>query len=155
MILVSACLLGENCKYSGGNNANALLIDYLKDKEYISVCPEVMGGLPTPRACCERVKDRVINNLGEDVTEAFIEGAKQTLAVAQANKCTLCILQVRSPSCGAGRIYDGTFSGRVIEGNGITAQYLLDHGFNVISSEAFTEQLKSGKIDEERLCKTL
>ncbi len=155
MILVSACLLGKNCKYSGGNNADALLIDYLKDKEYISVCPEVMGGLPTPRACCERVKDRVINNLGENVTEAFIKGAKQTLALAEEYKCTLCILQVRSPSCGTGSIYDGTFSGRIIEGNGITAEYLLNHGFNVISSEAFTEQLKSGKIDEKRPCKTL
>lgn len=92
MILVSACLLGENCKYSGGNNANGLLIDYLKDKEYISVCPEVMGGLPTPRACCERVKDRVINNLGEDVTEAFIEGARQTHALHRRinARCVSC-----------------------------------------------------------------
>lgn len=148
MILVSACLLGENCKYSGGNNACFELIEYLKDKEYISVCPEVMGGLPTPRACSERVKDRVMNNAGEDVTEAFRLGAEKTLAVAQEKQCELCILQVRSPSCGAGIIYDGTFSGRLVEGNGLTAQLLMDHGFKVISSEAFVKALKDGKSQE-------
>lgn len=148
MILVSACLLGENCKYSGGNNACIEIIEYLKDKEYISVCPEVMGGLPTPRACSERVKDRIMNTAGEDVTEAFCMGAEKTLAVAKEQQCELCILQVRSPSCGAGMIYDGTFTGRIIEGNGLTAQLLIDHNFNVISSEAFVKSLKKGNFQE-------
>lgn len=148
MILVSACLLGENCKYSGGNNACVELIEYLKDKEYISVCPEVMGGLPTPRACSERVKDRVMNNAGEDVTKAFCLGAEKALAAAQEHHCELCILQVRSPSCGAGIIYDGTFSGRLVEGNGLTAQLLIDHGFKVISSEQFVKSLKAGVFQE-------
>lgn len=148
MILVSACLLGENCKYSGGNNACNEIIEYLKGKEYISVCPEVMGGLLTPRACSERLNGRIMNNEGEDVTEAFRLGAEKTLAVAQENQCELCILQVRSPSCGAGIIYDGTFSGRLVEGNGLTAQLLMDHGFKVISSEQFVKSLKAGVFQE-------
>lgn len=148
MILVSACLLGENCKYSGGNNACNEIIEYLKGKEYISVCPEVMGGLLTPRACSERLNGRIMNNEGEDVTEAFRLGAEKTLAVAQENQCELCILQVRSPSCGAGIIYDGTFSGRLVEGNGLTTQLLMDHGFKVISSEQFVKSLKAGVFQE-------
>lgn len=148
MILVSACLLGENCKYSGGNNACKEIIEYLKDKEFISVCPEVMGGLSIPRACAERVNEKIMNNLGEDVSEAFQRGAEKTLAIALDKKCELCILQVRSPSCGAGIIYDGTFSGRLAEGNGLTAQLLMDHGFKVISSEAFVKALKEGVFEE-------
>lgn len=147
MILVSACLLGENCKYSGGNNANKVIIDYLKDKEYVSVCPEVLGGLPTPRACSERVGKCVMNKLGEDVSEAFMLGAEKALAIAQKNHCELCILQVRSPSCGVGKIYDGTFSGRLIDGNGVCAELLMAHGFKVINSEAFVSALTN-----EHLC---
>ena len=146
MILVSACLLGENCKYNGGNNACQEIIVYLKDKEYISVCPEVLGGLPTPRPCAERVGCRIMNNAGEDVTEAFCIGAEKTLAAAKENHCELCILQVRSPSCGAGIIYDGTFSGRLVEGNGLTAQLLMDHGFKVISSELYVQVLNEGNL---------
>ncbi len=137
MILVSACLMGENCKYSGGNNASPQLIAYLQDKEYVMVCPEQLGGLPTPRLSSEIVNGRVMNTAGEDVHEAFLKGAEKTLEIAVKHQCELCILQDRSPSCGVGRVYDGTFQKRLIEGDGITAQRLKEHGFKVIGSEEF------------------
>ena len=135
MILVSACLMGDNCKYNGGNNRNEAVIEYLKDKTYRTVCPEVAGGLQCPRPPAEICGDRVIDKEGNDVTEAFTLGANKTLIFARALKAELCILKANSPSCGCGMIYDGTFSGTKIAGNGITTDLLLKNNFRVITEK--------------------
>ena len=146
-ILVSACLLGTNCKYNGGNNYTPKLLDLKRENCIIPVCPEELGGLPTPREPCEiqngggkevlAGKARVMNKIGEDVTANFIKGAKETLALAKQNSCSLAVLKARSPSCGCGIIYDGTFSGKFKEGNGVTAQLLLDNEIVVMTEKDF------------------
>lgn len=135
MILVSACLLGENCKYSGGNNYNEDVVRYLENKEYLPVCPEMAGGLKSPRAPAEIQNGRVVDEEGKDVNEAFLKGAEITLALAKGHQAELCILKANSPSCGCGTIYDGTFTHKQIPGNGITASLLLENGFSVITEE--------------------
>lgn len=139
MILVSKCLIGENCKYNGGNNYHKELVDFLKDKDYIAVCPEVLGGLPTPRTSCEIVDGKVLDENGEDKTKEYMKGAQLTLKLALEHKCNLAIMQVRSPSCGKGQIYDGNFSRKLIEGNGLSAALLMEHGIEVLSSDEFSE----------------
>ena len=137
MILVSACLLGENCKYSGGNNKSENVIKYLEDKEYILVCPEQLGGLSTPRNPSEIItygnKDgndvlsgctKVLSNKGIDVTKNFIQGAEETLKIAKEHNAKTAILKAGSPSCGYKKIYDGTFLGNKIQGMGVTAAIL-------------------------------
>ena len=135
MIIVSACLLGENCKYSGGNNYNEDVIRYLEGKTYLPICPEIAGGLLTPRPPAEIQSGRVVDKEGTDVTAAFLKGAEITLSLAQKHAASLCILKANSPSCGCGRIYDGAFSGKGIPGNGKTASLLLKNGFQVITEE--------------------
>ena len=135
MIAVSECLLGVNCKYNGGNNYQETVIEFLKEKEYISICPEVMGGLTTPRVPCEIVGKKVINREGEDCTKEFQKGAMLALELCQKKNVTLAILQARSPSCGSGVIYDGTFTGKKKKGDGVTAKLLKQHGIQVISSD--------------------
>lgn len=130
-ILVSACLLGENCKYNGGNNKNEKVLELEKYFEIVPICPECFGGLPIPRQPSEIVGDRVLSKLGEDVTEQFISGAEQALYVAKETNCAVALLKERSPSCGCGEIYDGSFSGTTCKGNGITAQLLLDNDIQV------------------------
>lgn len=132
-LLVSACLLGENCKYSGGNNFSPAVRSLAERFELIPVCPERLGGLPTPRTPSERVGDRVLNREGEDVTEAFRRGAERALEIARANGVTRAVLQERSPSCGSGSIYDGTFSGRLIPGDGVAAALLARNGVKIFS----------------------
>ena len=137
MIIVSACLLGENCKYSGGNNKSENVIKYLEDKEYILVCPEQLGGLSTPRNPSEIItygnKDgndvlsgctKVLSNKGIDVTKNFIQGAEETLKIAKEHNAKTAILKAESPSCGYKKIYDGTFLGNKIQGMGVTAAIL-------------------------------
>ena len=133
MIMVSACLTGENCKYNGGNNKNEKVIEFLKGKEYIKICPEVMGSMTTPRSPSEIKGRKVINSLGEDVTEFFLKGAYEALKLAKKNKASLIILKAKSPSCGLGKIYDGSFSGNLTDGDGITAKLLKENGFKVIT----------------------
>ncbi len=137
IIAVSKCLLGVNCKYSGGNNYCQAVVDFTADKIVVPVCPEEAGGLSTPRKPCEIVRSngelRVVNSDGEDVTENFVRGAELCLAEAQNIGVTLAVLKSRSPSCGCGEIYDGTFSGTVVQGNGIAAQLFLDHGIEVVT----------------------
>lgn len=128
-VLVSACLLGDNCKYNGKNNFNEQLFRFLADKEVISICPEVFGGLSTPRSPVEIVGGKAINKLGEDCTAQFEKGAKIALEIAEREQPDLIILQPRSPSCGAKQIYDGTFSGKLIDGQGFTARLLKEKGF--------------------------
>lgn len=142
MILVSACLLGCNCKYSGGHNYNEEVVGYLKSRDYISVCPEELGGLSTPRLPCEIVNGRVMNANGEDLSKEFQEGAAKTLAIAKENQVSLAILQARSPSCGVGRIYDGSFSKRLIDGDGLAARQLKEAGIDVVASDQFTKDMR-------------
>jgi len=140
MILVSACLMGDNCKYNGVNNYNSKVVEFLKDKEYIKICPEVFGGLSVPRAPSEIViKDgekRVLSCKGKDVTQNFIKGAENVLRLAEKHKPELIILKAKSPSCGKNDIYDGTFSKTLIKGNGITAELLIKNGYKVITENA-------------------
>ena len=143
-IMVSACLLGENCKYNGGNNQNPELLRLLSGHEVIQVCPEVLGGLPTPRVLAEIVNGTVINREGVSVDDAFRQGAKRALGFAMKKKPDLIILQSRSPSCGAKEIYDGTFSGKLIPGNGVFAEMALQAGFRVMDVE---DALKEGMIN--------
>lgn len=137
--LISSCLMGENCKYSGGNNLSQALVDFMKNKDYICVCPEVLGGLPTPRACAEIKNGRVINTDHEDVTEAFMKGAGIALQIAQQEHIDLAILQPRSPSCGKGKRYSGNYDGTLIDGNGVFADLLEEHQITVMNVEEFLE----------------
>lgn len=137
--LISSCLMGENCKYSGGNNLSQALVDFMKNKDYICVCPEVLGGLPTPRACAEIKDGRVINTDHEDVTEAFMKGAGIALQIAQQEHIDLAILQPRSPSCGKGKRYSGNYDGTLIDGNGVFADLLEEHQITAMNVEEFLE----------------
>ena len=136
-IMVSACLLGDNVKYNGGNNKNDELINFLKDYEVIKVCPEFFGGLPIPRDPSEIVNNRVVTEKGIDVTKEFTLGAEKTLEIAKANNIKIAILKKNSPSCGSNTIYDGTFSHKVIEGSGITAKLLKENGIIVFNEENY------------------
>jgi len=134
IIAVSACLLGYNCKYNGGNNLNTELINKLKGKKIIPICPEQLGGLPTPRIPSEIMSDgkTVFDKEGHDVTHYFDRGKKATLLLLQKENCHQAILQDRSPSCGYRHIYDGTFSNTLIEGEGMTCKYLKENGIQII-----------------------
>lgn len=134
-ILVSACLLGIDCKYSGGNNLNEKVLEYIKDYEVIPVCPEIMGGLSTPRPPSERIGDKVLNNQGTDVTNEYKKGALETLKLAKLFNVKKALLKAKSPSCGKGKIYDGTFTSTLIEGNGVTVDLLESNGIEVISEQ--------------------
>lgn len=140
-IMVSACLLGENCKYNGGNNYNEKLAEYLKGHRVIPVCPEVLGGLPTPRVPSEIVDGVVMAKDGRNVDREFHLGAELALKKAGEEGAELVILQSRSPSCGIKQIYDGTFSGRKKEGQGIFAGLLLEKGYKAVDVEDFVGSL--------------
>lgn len=140
--MVSACLLGQNCKYNGGNNRCEELIAFLKDKEVIDVCPEVLGGLSIPRLCCERNGNQVINSAKEDVSEAFKLGANKAVKIAKDKNVDIIITQPRSPSCGVGLIYDGEFRKTLIKGNGCFAEQLLENSFEVINCDEFLNKIK-------------
>lgn len=132
-VLVSACLLGENCKYSGGNNRNENVLEWLERKGYeaVPVCPEVLGGLPVPRPPAEIVDGVVMTREGKNVDAEFRRGAELALEIARRNGIRLAVVQPRSPSCGARQVYDGTFSGRKVNGQGVFAKLLLKHGLCV------------------------
>lgn len=134
-ILVSACFLHEGYKYNGGANINKKIIELAEKYEFILICPEVFGGLSTPRPASEIVGDKVKNVLGEDVTFNFISGANKALELALAHNCKIAILKAKSPSCGKGLIYDGTFSHTIISGNGIAAKLLMDNGITVYTED--------------------
>lgn len=132
-VLISACLLGVNCKYDGNNNYDEELYNKIKDYELIPVCPEVWGGLTTPRYPSEIKDNKVINTKGEDVTKNFEKGAQETLELAKKLGVKKAILKAKSPSCGNGKIYDGTFTGTLIDGDGITTRLLKENGIEVIT----------------------
>ena len=134
-IMVSGCLLGENCKYNGGNNYSEKVAEYIKGHEVISVCPECMGGLPTPRIPAEIVDGVLTNREGQVVDEEFRRGAKIALEIARKEQIDVAILQSRSPSCGSKQIYDGSFSGVKVDGQGVFAKLLKEHGFHMIDVE--------------------
>jgi len=131
-VLVSSCLLGEECTYRGGSNKKDIL-DRISKVEYIKVCPEVVGGLSTPRTPAERQGEKVVTAAGEDVTAQFLKGAQLTLESAVANKCSVAIMKAKSPSCGKELIYDGTFSGSLTEGQGVTVELLERNNIKVIA----------------------
>lgn len=131
-LLVSACLMGMNCRYDGGNNYIPE-IEELKEKYHlIPVCAEVYGGLPTPRVPSERQGGKVRNKEGVDVTEAFVKGAKEMVRLAGLYRCKTALLKENSPSCGYGAIYDGSFSGKLTAGNGVLAERLEKSGMKIL-----------------------
>ncbi len=134
-ILVSACLLGVNCRYNGETKENNEVFEYLKDKEVMLICPEIMGGLPTPRMAAQRRGYKVVTKDGRDVTENFQRGANEVLKLAKKFNIKKALLKAKSPSCGSGLIYDGTFSGNKIPGDGITAELLKKNGIEIITEE--------------------
>lgn len=134
-ILVSACLLGKNCKYNGGNNDSEKVHRFLEGHEVIPVCPEVLGGLPVPRYPAEIVNGIVTNDHGVSVDAEFRKGAEIALQIALEQGAELAILQSRSPSCGVKEIYDGTFSKRKIPGMGVFAALLAENGIRMIDLE--------------------
>ena len=134
-VIVSACLAGDNCKYNGGNNINKKMMGFLKSHEMLKVCPEVLGGLPTPRPSAEIVDGNVINTEGKNITKEFTLGAQKAFEIVQKEKPDLIILQSRSPSCGIKQIYDGTFSGNKIPGHGLFAELCIKAGYKVLDIE--------------------
>lgn len=136
-ILVSACLLGINCKYNGANNLNPALVKFLDDHTVIPVCPELLGKRPVPREPVEIVDGVVRENDGTSRDAEFRRGALEGLQIAQEQGIDLAILQSRSPSCGVNQIYDGTFTGTKKAGHGIFADLLVQNGFAVKDVEDF------------------
>lgn len=142
-ILISACLLGVNCRYDGGNSRDENAINLRQHDELIPVCPEEAGGLPTPRPAVEIVggdgndvldgKAKVLTADGDDKTEEFLKGAQFALELAQSKGATSVILKSKSPSCGCGKVYDGTFTKTLVSGDGVTTALLKRHGIEVIS----------------------
>ncbi len=134
-VLVSACLLGENCKYNGGNNYNTKVIEFIRGNEVIAVCPEVLGGLSVPRKPAEITDGTIMTEDGTSVDREFREGAALALRQALNEKVDMAVLQSRSPSCGVNQIYDGTFSGKLTEGQGVFAEMLKTAGIKVFDAE--------------------
>ena len=133
--LVSACLLGHNCKYNGGNNDNAAVRVFLQDKDYCVFCPERASGLPAPRLPSEIRGDKVYSKAGDDVTAEFRAGAEKTLAFCKRQGVTHAVLKARSPSCGVHAVYDGSFAGKVVPGMGVTARLLAENGIELMDEE--------------------
>ena len=141
MYIVSACLLGQNCKYDGENNLNEEVVEFCKNHKYITGCPESAGKLPAPRPPAEKVGGRIVDKDGKDVTDAFLRGADISLksciemARISGEEIEGAILKANSPSCGVGQIYDGTFSGTLTEGNGVFAGMLKRLGIEIITEK--------------------
>jgi uncharacterized protein YbbK (DUF523 family) len=141
-IVISACLVGVKCRYNGQDSENENVVEKFGNQEYVLICPEQMGGLPTPRPAVEIVEGdgedvldgraRVVTADGEDKTDAMLQGAHHALAVAKQHGATCAVLKSKSPSCGCGRIYDGTFSGNMKAGDGVTAALFRRHGIDIL-----------------------
>ena len=134
-IMISACLAGENCKYNGGNNRNEKILRLMEENEVITVCPEQMGGLPTPRVPSEIRDGVVMAKDGRIVDAEFRAGAEKCLEIAKREQPDLIVLQSRSPSCGVKQRYDGTFTGTLVAGAGVAAQLLMENGFRCVDVE--------------------
>ena len=141
-LLISACLLGIPCRYDG-RSVKAVDIERLAENfDLIPVCPEIYGGLSTPRTPSERVGDKTLMKDGRDVTENYIRGAEAAYALCESLGCTLALLKERSPSCGKNKIYDGSFTGTLIDGEGVTAEYLRERGIKIFGESEIEELLK-------------
>jgi len=142
-IAVSACLIGISCRYDGKNNTLPELSELAKKHTLIPICPEQLGGLPTPREPSEITEKGVTTVLGEDVSEAFAKGAEQAIKIVGLTECEAALLKERSPSCGKGVVYDGTFSGKLVPGNGVFARKLLEMGVSVYGESEIKKLLDS------------
>ena len=138
-ILVSACLMGENCKYNGGNNYNAAVVEYVKGKQVLPICPELMAGMGCPRTPIESVDGVLMDRNGNNVDAAMREAVAQAMEMIRKENIQCAILQSRSPTCGVNEIYDGSFSGKLIPGSGVLAQALKAVGYQVIDAEDIKE----------------
>ena len=134
-ILVSGCLLGENCKYNGGNNYNPRVVEFLKDKEVISICPEMMAGMGCPRNPIEIVDGVLTDCHGKNVDSLIRKSVMEIMERIRDEEIQCAVLQSRSPTCGVKQVYDGTFSGKLIPGSGVFAKSLMDAGYRVIDGE--------------------
>ena len=134
-ILVSACLLGENCKYNGGNNYNAAVVGFVKDKDVLPICPEMMAGMGCPRTPIEIVDGVLMDRDGNNVDAAMRKAVADAMEFIRKEEIQCAILQSRSPPCGVNQVYDGSFSGKLISGSGIFAQALTDAGYKTIDAE--------------------
>lgn len=134
-ILVSGCLLGENCKYNGGNNYNPRVVEFLKGKEVISICPEMMAGMGCPRNPIEIVDGVLTDCHGKNVDSLIRKSVMEIMERIRDEEIQCAILQSRSPTCGVNQVYDGTFSGKLIPGSGVFAKSLIDAGYLVIDVE--------------------
>ena len=140
-ILVSACLLGVGCRYDGKSVPSAAVLALMRKHTLIPVCPEILGGLPTPRVPAERQGAKVVNRAGEDVTAAYRRGAEETLRLARLYGAQVAVLKTKSPSCGKRLIYDGGFCGRLVPGTGVTAELLAAAGIAVYTEEETEDAL--------------
>ena len=134
-ILVSGCLLGENCKYNGGNNYNPRVVEFLKGKEVISICPEMMAGMGCPRNPIEIVDGVLTDCHGKNVDSIRRKSVMEIMERIRDEEIQCAVLQSRSPTCGVNQVYDGTFSGKLIPGSGVFAKSLMDAGYLVIDVE--------------------
>ena len=140
MILVSACLAGECCRWDGGTNLVPELRTLVENRLAVTACPEVLGGLHTPRRPSEIREGRVVSSSGDDVTDAFRNGAEETLRICQLHHCDTAVLKAKSPSCGKGLVHDGNFDGGLVPGNGIAAQLLIEHGICVLTEHEWLKE---------------
>ena len=145
-ILVSMCLLGVPCRYDGKSRPDAAVTALSAAHELVPVCPEQLGGLPTPRTPAERRGARVVTRDGRDVTQAYLDGAQRALDLARTLGCEAAVLKERSPSCGCGEIYDGSFTGALTEGNGVAAEMLLKCGVRIFGESSVAELLDETEI---------
>lgn len=141
MIAISACLAGKCCKYNGGSNEVESLRKLYESQEAILICPEVEGGLPVPRVPSEIVQDKVLTQDGKDVTENYRQGALKCLEKCKEAHCTMAVLRARSPSCGVGEVYDGTFSHTVVKKDGIFTQLARENGICCMTDEEYLQKL--------------
>lgn len=147
-ILISACLLGLCCRYDGESKPIMQTVALMERYHLVPVCPEQLGGLPTPREPSERRADAVVSKCGADVTAQFTRGAQQALHLARLYGCKAAVLKERSPSCGSGAIYDGTFSGCLIPGDGVTAALLRENGIAVYGESEIETLLSQAEPEQ-------
>lgn len=136
-ILVSACVVGQNCKYNGENNLNRSVVEFIQRHNVIEICPELLTGMKCPRACAEIVNGIVMSENGENVDAEYRKGVELAMEKIKGQKIDLAILQSRSPTCGVNTIYDGSFSGTLIEGYGLFTEAIIEKGIRVVDSENF------------------
>ena len=142
-IVVSACLMGRNCKYNGGNNYNEILVNFLKDKDVIEVCPEVAAGMPVPRPAVEIRDGRIVRADGSDWDEIYRKGVAVVMKQLEGEDIAYAVLQSRSPTCGVKQVYDGTFSKTRINGKGLLAEALANAGYSLVDVEDFENEMKN------------